>query len=135
MDYASTPPFGGPHNLEWADCTGTVYGVAIRPENAVHSLEHGAVWLTYSPTLPAEDVAALEELVAGTDYTMLSPYPGLDAAVSAQSWGRRLSVDSVDDPRLAAYLLNYRMNPDLTPEPGAPCSNPAFAQSPRTPGS
>lgn len=135
VDYEQSPPFGGPHDIQWADCTGIVYDVAIRPENALHSLEHGAVWLTYSPELPAEDVGTLEALIAGTDYTMLSPYPGLETAVSAQSWGRRLAVESVDDPRLGAFLLIYRMNPITSPEPGAPCSNPEFAASPRTPGS
>ena len=49
VDYAETPPVGGEHDYEWADCTGTVYDVDIRHENAVHSLEHGATWIAYDP--------------------------------------------------------------------------------------
>ena len=51
VDYTESPPVGGPHAPppDWADCTGTVYTVDIRHENAVHSLEHGAVWITYNP--------------------------------------------------------------------------------------
>ncbi len=88
VEYAESPPYGGDHDPAWADCSGTVYLDPIRPENAVHSLEHGAVWVTYSPDLPAEEVVLLAALVDGVDYTMLSPYPGLDVAVSVQSWAR-----------------------------------------------
>ncbi len=55
--------------------------------------------------------------------------------MSVQSWARQLKVDTADDPRLAAFLRIYRMNPDITPEPGATCSNPEFASSPRDPDS
>ncbi|MGI8720675.1 MAG: DUF3105 domain-containing protein [Geodermatophilaceae bacterium] len=135
VDYPESPPYGGDHDPAWADCTGTIYPEPIRSENAMHSLEHGAVWVTYSPDLAAEDVALLEALVAGVDYTMLSPYADLDAAVSVQSWGRQLKVDSADDPRLDAFVRIYRLNSETTPEIGAPCTNPEFAASPRGPGS
>jgi Protein of unknown function (DUF3105) len=49
VTYTESPPVGGPHDPEWADCTGTVYDVDIRHENAVHSMEHGATWITYDP--------------------------------------------------------------------------------------
>ena len=79
----STPsrrPIGGEHDPVWADCTGTVYDVDIRHENAVHSLEHGAVWITYDPEALSEDeIATLAEL-AGESGRMLSPYEGLDSA-------------------------------------------------------
>ena len=39
VDYEQSPPVGGAHDGEWADCTGSVYGVDIRHENAVHSLK------------------------------------------------------------------------------------------------
>lgn len=133
VPYAESPPYGGDHDPVWADCTGTVYADPIRAENAVHSLEHGAVWVTYSPDLPAEDVDTLANLVAGVDYTLMSPFPGLRAAVSVQSWGRQLVLGAADDPRLEAFLRIYRMNPELTPEPGATCSNPDFAAAPQGP--
>jgi hypothetical protein len=133
VDYTESPPYGGQHDPVWADCTGTVYDEPIRSENAVHSLEHGAVWVTYSPELAVEDVEVLEMLVTGVDYTMMSPYPDLDAAVSVQSWGRQLEADSVDDPRIEAFLRIYAQNVETTPEIGATCSNPDFASSPRRP--
>ena len=135
VEYAESPPYGGDHDPVWADCTGTMYPDPVRSENAVHSLEHGAVWVTYSPDLPADDVDSLRALVEGVEYTLMSPYPGLESAVSVQSWARQLPVESADDPLLTAFLRIYRMNPDITPEPGATCSNSDSAASPRGPDS
>ncbi|MGY1689687.1 DUF3105 domain-containing protein [Geodermatophilus sp. SYSU D01105] len=133
VDYAESPPVGGPHDPVWADCTGSVYAVPIRPENAVHSLEHGAVWITYDPELLApDDVEALAAAVRGTYGLVLSPYPGLGTAVSLQAWNHALRLDDVEDPRLVAFTRLLTGNAENTPEPGAPCDNPAFLTAPRT---
>ena len=131
VDYSESPPVGGPHDGAWADCTGTVYDVDIRHENAVHGLEHGAVWVTYDPdSVSAEDIATLGELVEGTPYRMMSPYAGQDSPISIQAWNHQLEVDSADDPRLAEFADALAQNDDNTPEPGATCENPQFAASP-----
>ena len=135
VEYPESPPVGGEHDGEWADCTGTVYSVDIRNENAVHSLEHGAVWITYDPERVSEDdVATLRDLVDGTSGRMLSPRPGLGAPISLQSWNNQLTVDSATDPRLqkAADFLTF--NPDSTPELGATCENPTFIATPLVAG-
>src|SRR4051812_12720761 len=49
--YRQTPPVGGDHAPEWASCG--AYDGAIDPMYGVHSMEHGAVWVTYRPSLPA----------------------------------------------------------------------------------
>ncbi|MGY1769699.1 DUF3105 domain-containing protein [Blastococcus sp. SYSU D00813] len=131
VDYSETPPVGGPHDGVWADCTGTVYDVDIRHENAVHGLEHGAVWITYDPDrVSADDIATLSELVEGTPYRMMSPYAGQDSPISIQAWNHQLQVDSADDPRLAEFADALTQNDANTPEPGASCENPQFAASP-----
>ncbi|MGY1772292.1 DUF3105 domain-containing protein [Blastococcus sp. SYSU D00813] len=133
VDYSESPPVGGPHAAVWADCTGTVYDVDVRHENAVHSLEHGAVWITYDPdALSADEVATLADLVEGVPYRMLSPYEGLGSPVSIQAWNHQLTADSVDDPQLAAFADEFTQNADTTPEPGATCENPAFLADPET---
>ncbi|MGY1821787.1 DUF3105 domain-containing protein [Geodermatophilus sp. SYSU D00079] len=127
VDYAETPPVGGPHAAAWADCTGSVYAAAVPAENAVHALEHGAVWITYDPALAgADDVATLTDLTEGTHGLMLSPYPDLGSTVTVQAWNHALRLDDVDDPRLAEFAALFAGNPETTPEPGAPCENPAF---------
>lgn len=129
VSYPDSPPMGGRHNPVWADCTGTVYTRPIANENAVHSLEHGAVWVTYRPGLDAAGIATLKTLVAGHDYTMMSPYPGLDRAVSVQAWGYQLKTDDAADPRIKLFIAAYRQNPKTTPEYGATCINPDFPGS------
>jgi hypothetical protein len=131
ISYDTTPPTGGNHSQLWADCTGTVYTQPIANENAVHMLEHGAVWITYNAaTLPAAQLATLQRLVAGVDHLALSPYPDLKAPVSLQAWGYQLFVDSANDPRIGRFIAALRYNPQTTPEYGATCSMPAFKARP-----
>jgi hypothetical protein len=128
--YAETPPVGGPHNLVWQNCA--IYDWPIHSEHAVHSLEHGAVWITYRPDLPADQVEILKGLAAD-DYMLLSPYPGLPRAVVASSWNHQLLLDRADEPALRAFIGRYKNNPSTTPEFGASCAGatslPATADS------
>lgn len=118
VDYAETPPVGGDHNQVWLNCG--VYRDPVPNENAVHSLEHGAVWITYQPDLPADQVEELESLTPST-YGLISPFEGLDSPIAISSWSTQLKVDSADDPRLKAFIEEYRQGPK-TPEPGAACT-------------
>jgi Protein of unknown function (DUF3105) len=131
--YTDSPPFGGDHDPTWADCNGTVYPSPIRSENAVHMLEHGAIWVTYKPDLAADQVAALKKKVDGIGYMAMSPYPGLKTAVSLQSWGHQLFVDSATDPRVDRFITDLRLNSSVTPEFGASCADPGFKANPIAP--
>jgi hypothetical protein len=138
VDYAESPPVGGPHAPPplWADCTGTVYTVDIRHENAVHSLEHGAVWITYNPDEVSDaDIATLSTLVENKDGRMMSPYAGLDSPISIQAWGHQLKLDSADDKRIKQFADFLTLNDTFTPEPGASCVNPDFITNPVLAGS
>lgn len=134
LKYDRTPSWGGEHNGVWTTCTGAVYTDQVPQENATHSMEHGAVWVTYSPDLAKDQVKTLTELVDGTDYRVLSPYPGLDSPVSVQAWGRQLKVDSAADPRVEKFLDQFTNGPQ-TPEKGASCSGgtPATGAEPQAP--
>ncbi|QBJ96342.1 DUF3105 domain-containing protein [Rhodococcus sp. ABRD24] len=121
--YDKTPPFGGAHDQYWATCTGVVYPEPIRSENAVHSLEHGAVWLTYNPDrISSDDIGALAAKVDGEPYSLMSPYPDLDTTISLQSWGRQLKLDDARDERIGQFITALRQNPNTHPEAGASCS-------------
>jgi hypothetical protein len=121
--YDKTPPFGGPHDQTWATCTGIVYPNAVRTENMVHALEHGAVWIAYNPQQVTGDAVNLLSVRAkGKPYTMMSPYPGLDKPISLQSWGHQLKVDDVNDARIDEFIAALRSNPNgVYPEVGASC--------------
>lgn len=125
--YSSSPPVGGPHDSQWAACTGVVYPKALRSENAVHALEHGAVWIAYNPAkVSAQDQATLSAKVTDRQYTLMSPIPDMDHPISLQSWGHQLAVDSATDERIDQFIVALRENPYLTPEVGATCSSPLF---------
>jgi hypothetical protein len=118
VDYPMSPPAGGPHNPVWLNCG--VYSEPVPNENAVHDLEHGAIWITYSPDLPASDLDALKG-VTPDSYAVLSPYPGLDAPIAISAWGAQLKVTGPDDPQLQDFIDRYWRASDA-PEPGAPCT-------------
>lgn len=117
--YPQTPPAGGVHNPAWQNCG--IYDQPIPNEQGVHSLEHGAAWITYPPNLPAEAVEQLRALSRDRGFALLSPYPDLPAPIVASAWGIQLKADSAADPRLEAFLTRYLQGPQ-TPEPGAPCT-------------
>ncbi|WP_084047868.1 DUF3105 domain-containing protein [Deinococcus hopiensis] len=119
LTYAETPPAGGAHNPVWQNCG--VYTQPLYNEYAVHSLEHGAVWITYRPDLGAEGVAELKKLVDGHTYALLSPYEGLPSPVVASAWNAQVAVEGPTDERLKAFLDKYEQGP-TAPERGAACS-------------
>ncbi|RKS67832.1 uncharacterized protein DUF3105 [Actinomadura pelletieri DSM 43383] len=120
VEYATDPPMGGDHHPTWQNCNGRVYDAALRNENAVHSLEHGAVWITYRPGLPAAQLDVLKGKVTRTDYTFMSPYPSLDSPIVLSAWGNQLKIDDASDPRVDKFLRAFVKGPQ-TLEPGAPC--------------
>ena len=133
--YPESPPVGGLHDPEWADCDGAIYDLQIRDENAVHSLEHGAVWITYNPDdISDADLAVLGEYVTNQPHIFLSPYPGLSSLVSLQSWNHQIFADAVDDPRINDFIQVLRQNPATHPEVGASCTSPTFLSDPLAEG-
>ncbi|MFE3546058.1 DUF3105 domain-containing protein [Nocardia sp. NPDC059177] len=139
--YPAIPPLGGPHDARWAACDGVVYDQPVRTENLVHSLEHGAVWIAYDPAqVSTEDQETLRAKVIDKQYTVMSPIPGMAEAISLQSWGHQLKLDSAGDERIDQFIVSLRENPYTTPEVGATCSSPSFDRTdpppfdPSTPG-
>lgn len=113
LKYAQNPPVAGEHNNNIQNCEGNVYDAPIANEHAVHSLEHGAVWITYRPDLPQDQVAKLKAKVEGVEKTFMSPYTGLDSAVSLQAWGYQLKVPSANDERVDEFIKALRVNASI----------------------
>ena len=120
LDYPQSPPVGGDHNSAWQNCG--AYREPVLDEHAVHSLEHGAVWIAYTPDLDDASVEALEAVADGQTHVLVTPYEGgLAEPISLQAWGRQLTLDAVDDEQIDAFVRAFQEGPQ-TPEPGAPCS-------------
>nr|BFE62086.1 hypothetical protein GCM10020063_066120 [Dactylosporangium thailandense] len=119
--YQMVPAAGGKHFGIWQRCAGDVYDKPVIEGRAVHSLEHGAVWITYRPSLAKGDVDRLAGKVRTNDFMLMSPYKGQPSPISLQAWGYQLRVDKADDPRVDAFVKRFRETASL--EPGTPCSN------------
>ena len=128
--YSVLPPVGGDHNGIWMNAG--VYTKPIPSERAVHNLEHGAVWITYRPSLPASRVKALQDFVGKQSlidegaygknrYVDLSPWTNnsLPSPIVISAWGYQLFVTSPTDPRLQQFVNKFRHNQTYTPEFGA----------------
>lgn len=120
IPFGELPPAGGVHDPAWQNCG--IYDEPIGTPHAIHSLEHGAAWITYRPDLPAEEIAAIKERFSGQTYTLISPYPEQRSPVVLTTWGVQMEVDSIDDDRVGTFIERYRLGPN-TPERGAACTN------------
>ncbi|WP_330457516.1 DUF3105 domain-containing protein [Streptomyces sp. NBC_00820] len=121
VSYPMHPPVGGNHNPVWLDCNGDVYTGPVRDENAVHALEHGAVWVTYTDKAKKADVDALSARVKQTPYSLMSPYENQDAPLVLSAWGHQVTVKSASDPEVGRFFAAY-VQGKQTPEPGASCT-------------
>ena len=129
VTYAVVPPVGGPHNGIWMNAG--VYTKPIPPERAVHNLEHGAIWITYRPSLAESAVRQLQDLVGkqsmidegsnSNRFMDLSPWANndLSSPIVVSSWGYQLKVSSPTDPRIQQFIDKFRHNKTYTPEFGA----------------
>jgi hypothetical protein len=121
LTYKMSPAVGGNHNNDWQNCMGDIYDAPIAQEHAVHSMEHGAVWITYRPGLPQAQIDTLAGKVRGREKMLMSPYEGLDAPISLQTWGYQLKVDNADDTRIDEFIKTLRVNSSME-GPNASCA-------------
>lgn len=118
--YKQQPPVGGAHHAAWANCG--IYDKEVKPQHAVHSLEHGAVWITYKSSVSKAQVAKLEGKVKKQgEYMLMSPDNKQDAPITLTAWGKQLKVKSAGDAKIDDFIKKYWKGPQ-TPEPGAACS-------------
>jgi hypothetical protein len=122
VTYPMEPPVGGDHNQVWMNCNGDVYTKALNNMNAVHSLEHGAVWVTYNSKASDADVKALAAKVKKTPYTLMSPVEDQKDPIMLSAWGKQRTVTSATDPNVDKFFAAY-VQGKQTPEPGAACTN------------
>lgn len=101
--YPTTPAVSGPHAPQPAPCG--VAGQPIPVENAVHSLEHGAVGINYAPDLDPEVIKEIEALVGEYEEDVFSaPLEGMEAPIAVSSWGRIMKLDAFDKAAATEYI-------------------------------
>jgi Protein of unknown function (DUF3105) len=105
IEYDREPPTNGDHDPLWQNCG--FYEEPIEDRYAVHSLDHGVVWISYRPDLPERRIKSLRPY-GNENYVILSPYPGQDAPVIATSWRVQLELHGAYDPRLRRFVNQFR---------------------------
>ncbi|HZC18595.1 MAG TPA: DUF3105 domain-containing protein, partial [Rubrobacteraceae bacterium] len=118
VTYDQDPPTHGDHAPYWQNCG--FYGSPVENEAAVHSLDHGAVWITYRPDLLTDQVGVLRGL-AQEEYVLVSPHPRLSALVFATAWRNQLELTGADDPRLRQFVDHFRIS-KTAPRAGNGCT-------------
>tara|TARA_B100000579_G_scaffold428560_1_gene438920 strand:+ start:8799 stop:9377 length:579 start_codon:yes stop_codon:yes gene_type:complete len=118
VDYPTIPPVGGDHLGIWHTCG--IYKVELLDEAAVHSLEHGAVWVTYKPEIEKEEIIKLTTMLSNRSKILLSPHSGQISPIVATAWGRRLEIESANDYRLNKFVDLF-VDGEAAPEAGITC--------------
>lgn len=118
IHYDEVPPLGGAHAPIWVNCGR--YVEEVPTELAVHTLVHGAVWITHPPGVQDEWIERLDRLAASQSHILISPLESATQVV-ATAWGAQLTLDGPGDPALDAFVEVY-VQGSTTPDPGAPCS-------------
>jgi hypothetical protein len=113
IDYADTPPAGGPHGSCWADWGPHLDG-PLPPEQWVHNLEHGGVvFLYHCPDGCSTELTQLTTLGSALSRVIVTEYPDMPAGFAAVGWGHRLVTRCFDMEALVAF---YSAHFDQAPE-------------------
>jgi hypothetical protein len=117
VEYETSPPVSGRHAQTPAPC-GT-HAEPIPDEIQLHSLEHGAVGVQFQPdALKPGEIARIEGIVREYENNVFSaPYPEMEPAIAVTSWGRMMTLDSVDAGAIRKYIAEFGNQPA---EPNAP---------------
>ena len=114
--YNSNPPTSGPHYPQPANWG--IYDNQLADETLVHNLEHGGVWISYKPDLPAEEKTKLKE-IAGRykSKVILEPRVQNDSPIALAAWQRLLKLDAVDETRITEFVATYKnRGPERVPD-------------------
>jgi hypothetical protein len=117
--WTESPPVGGPHNNVWQTCG--YYAAPIGKGNAVHSLEHGAVWITYRSDVPQVQLDELKKLADDQSYILVSPYQDQASPIVATAWNHQVQLQSADSKDLDRFIRVFKSNRKYTPEYGGSC--------------
>ncbi len=112
LTWATNPPSSGNHYAIWADYR--TYDRPIPRGFWVHSLEHGAMVITYNcPGGCASEVAAAQAFIDGLPADakcgasgrrlILAPDPELDVRFAASTWGHTLRASCFDRDAFSAF--------------------------------
>ncbi|WP_121971394.1 DUF3105 domain-containing protein [Leptolyngbya sp. BC1307] len=109
VDYENDFPTSGPHDP--TPVAPGVYSQAQRPEQLVHSLEHGNIVVYYDQP-GAEATKALEswadQFPGAWDGVVVTPKAGLGESVVLTAWTKQLNLAQFNPEAAASFIDEYR---------------------------
>lgn len=115
------PPASGEHAepLKW-----NIYDQEVPDINIIHNLEHGGVYVSYRPDLPADQIAKIKNLFGAPfsrkgfspSKVIVAPRSADDAPIIMTSWNRQQKFEKFDEQAMYEY---YFQNVGKSPEAGA----------------
>lgn len=111
INYKTNPPTSG--SMYEPTIPKGFYEQEVPEGSAVHSLEHGYVWITYKPDLPKDQVQKLKGLFSqpfsDSKFTPSKAIVSLrsknTAPISIVSWRWKLDLQSYDEQKLKQFYL------------------------------
>lgn len=102
------------------------YDQELPDTGTIHAMEHGAVYISYQPDLPPEQIARMKAIFfapyARQDFSaskaVVAPRAENESPIIISSWRRILKLDSFDEEKLVQYYLR---NVSKSPEGTAKC--------------
>ncbi|MDA1337700.1 MAG: DUF3105 domain-containing protein, partial [bacterium] len=118
--YQSNPPTSGNH---WpTPLRDGAYDSEKPDEGAIHSLEHGRIWITYKPDIGKEAIDTLLKALQGQFGVIISPRSANETDIALAAWMRLdtfdVSEDGVlDTKRILDFTQRYRnKGPEYVPQ-------------------
>lgn len=106
VDYQTNPPTSGAH-LAQAKEWGT-FDQEIDDKAAVHSMEHGGIWISYKE-VSGEEKTILEEIgKQNSQSTLVSPRSGNESKIVVTSWGKMMKLEIADKALIQKYIDTYK---------------------------
>ncbi|MBI3631052.1 MAG: DUF3105 domain-containing protein [Candidatus Sungbacteria bacterium] len=124
FSYNSNPPTSGPHFSQPANWG--VYDYEVHDKLFIHNLEHGGVWISYRPNIPASVIGDLKSIVneLGGSKLVMASRSANDNDIAVAAWtrllkfnlvGGRLSEDQKNQIR-AFYRAFKNRGPEFVPD-------------------
>lgn len=122
VSFDTSPSTGGAHYPFWMNCG--FWTVEVIEGAATHTMEHGAVWITYNADRVNDDeLAELEALARSDAKLLISPYDHPEKLVLS-AWGVQHRQDDLSpgDAAVNDFIATWKDNPEL-PEAGVTCQD------------
>lgn len=100
-----------------------VYDQEVPDANAIHNLEHGGIYISYKPDLPADQIAKIKSLFSkpysrksfSPIKAIVAPRAANSAPIVMSSWTRSMKLDKYDEGKMVEYYLrNHGQAPEGT---------------------